>query len=208
MHPCVRASANACCSIPPFSLSVSAVLAPRPHPSEPPCPTASPTHPLLSIDAPPFDNTKVPSITLGSVCLQPRSRHGQRARISAREAGEAPPAHRTHVAPQVSWQRRWILGREHLPLEALRWQARSRIVFVHATTVIPGAKGGKLGVGGARGGRGGRAGGEGGGEGRGGRGGRPGGEGASGGGGPPGGTGGGAGGGVLFWQTRKSCDGQ
>lgn len=33
MHPCVRASANACCSIPPFSLSVSAVLAPRP-PSE------------------------------------------------------------------------------------------------------------------------------------------------------------------------------
>lgn len=89
-----------------------------------------------------------------------------------------------------------IFARPHLPLASLRTHFLSWSVFLHATTVTPGANGGKLGFGGGVGGDGGGFGLPGGG----GRG--DGGGGGLGGAGDVGGAGGGAGGGKPFWQTE------
>lgn len=127
--------------------------------------------------------------------------------LSALEVAESQPApaHRTHVAPHVSWQFWRTFGRPHLPRDCLRKHLREENVSVHVTTVTPGPNGGGEGEGGDIGGLGGEAGGNGGGNGLGGFGGRTGGKG---GGGVVGGLGGDAGGGRPFWHTLKSFEGQ
>ena len=111
-------------------------------------------------------------------------------------------AYRTQVAPHVSLHLFLTFERPHLPFACLRMHFWADSVFVHATTLTPGANGGKLGVGGL-------AGGEGGGFGLPGGGGiGEGGGGDIGGAGDVGGAGGEAGGGKPFWQTVKSVVGQ